>query len=243
MTNFGPMLDLPVLILCGGRGTRAYPDTAEVPKPLLTVGGVPILEHVMGIYAAQGHRRFVLAAGYRADLVAERYGKPIEGLDVTVVDTGLDTGTGERIRLAAGAIKDERFFATYGDGVGNVDVNALLDTHRERHALATVTTVPLRSQYGTIVTDGDDRVAEFREKPTLEGHWINAGFLVIEREALGYWDGESLEEDVLPRLAAHGVLFAYRHHGFWKSMDTFKDRQELEALATEGGAPWQAAGD
>jgi glucose-1-phosphate cytidylyltransferase len=230
--------DLPVLILCGGRGTRAYPDTAELPKPLLTVAGVPILEHVMGIYAAQGHRRFVLAAGYRADMIAERYATPPADLDVAVVDTGLETGTGERIRLAAAAIGEPRFFATYGDGVGNVDVVELLDAHHRMGGLATVTTVPLRSQFGTVVSDTDNRIVEFKEKPILDGHWINAGFFVFEQDAFRYWAGDSLEQDVLPRLAGHGVLFSHRHHGFWKSMDTFKDRQELETLVAHGNAPW-----
>ncbi len=229
---------LDVVILCGGRGTRAYPDTVDLPKPLLTVAGAPVVEHVMGIYAAQGHRRFVLAAGYRGDLLAERYSSPPHGFSVEVVDTGLDTATGERLRRCAGVVDGPRFFATYADGLGDVDLAAALNTHVAAGALLTMTTVPLPSQYGTIVFDSDGRVTDFREKPVLSDHWINAGFFVVERDAFGHWQGEDLEAEVLPALAATGRLVAHRHTGFWRSMDTYKDRQELERLAAGGRPPW-----
>lgn len=231
---------LEVVILCGGRGTRAYPDTVELPKPLLTVGDLPIVEHVMEIYASQGHRRFVLAAGYLGELIAERYAHPGPGRQVTVLDTGADTQTGERLRLAAAHVEGDRFFATYADGVGDVDLAHLLATHDRSGALATVTTVPLPSQYGTLVADEAGRIVAFQEKPILDDHWINAGFFVFDRAVFGSWRGQVLESEVLPELCAMGVLYAYRHHGFWKSMDTFKDRQELTALAQAGHPPWAA---
>lgn len=231
--------ELDVLILCGGKGTRAYPDTLDVPKPLLPVAGVPVVEHVMGVYAAQGFTRFVLAAGYRGDLLADHFAGSIRWPDVHVVDTGLDTDTGERIRLAAPHTTGDRFFATYADGLGDVDLHAVLTTHCRKRALATVTTVPLRSQYGTVVSDRGGRITEFKEKPVLDGHWINAGYFVFERAALEHWSGLNLEQETLPALASRGELYAYRHQGFWKSMDTYKDRQELDALANAGTPPWQ----
>ncbi|MHB8669697.1 MAG: sugar phosphate nucleotidyltransferase [Acidimicrobiales bacterium] len=231
---------LEVVILCGGRGTRAYPDTVELPKPLLTVGELPIVEHVMAIYAAQGHRRFVLATGHLGELIAERYAEPAPGRQVRVVDTGADTQTGERLRLAADHVEGERFFATYADGVGDVDLDRLLATHDRSGALATVTTVPLPSQYGTLVADQSGRVTAFQEKPILADRWINAGFFVLDRAVFGCWRGQVLESEVLPALCERGVLYAYRHPGFWKSMDTFKDRQELTAMAQTGDPPWGA---
>ena len=229
---------LSTLILCGGRGTRAYPDSVQVPKPLLEVGQRPIVEHVMGTYARHGCSRFVLATGYRHELFEQRY-PPGPEQNVVVVDTGVDTDTGDRVARTADRCPGPRFFATYGDGVGNVDLRALLRFHCGSGADITVTTVPLPSPYGTLETAPDGRVTEFREKPRLTDHWINAGFFVIERRALDSWGGANLEQDVLPAMADRGVLFAYRHRGFWKSMDTFKDRQELNRLAEEGTPPWE----
>lgn len=231
---------LEVIILCGGRGTRAYPDTLELPKPLLDIGDAPIVEHVMRIYAGHGHTRFVLAAGYLGELLADRYARPPAGLDVeiSVVDTGSETETGERLRRAAQHVDGDRFFATYADGVGDVDLAELVAFHDRRSALATVTTVPLPSQYGTLETDGYGRVQMFREKPRLPDHWINAGFFVFQRAVFDHWHGEVLENEVLPALADAGKLFAYRHNGFWKSMDTYKDRQALTSLVEGGAPPW-----
>ena len=231
---------MDVVLLCGGKGTRAYPDTLELPKALLPVDGVPIVEHVMRIYARQGHRRFLLAAGHLGDLIAERYARPPHGWEISVIDTGADAETGTRVLRAAEHVRGERFFVTYADGVGNVHMDSLLQFHESRRALATVTTVPLPSQYGTVTTDRDGRIVEFKEKPRLFDHWINAGFFVFERAALARWEGEDLEREVLPALSRAGELFAYRHVGFWKSMDTFKDRQELSALATGDVAPWDS---
>jgi glucose-1-phosphate cytidylyltransferase len=229
---------IDTVILCGGRGTRAYPDTRDLPKPLLEVGDQPIVDHVMDIYVAHGFRSFVLAAGYRVELFRERYGAPRPDRSVRVVDTGPDSGTGRRIASAGPECAGSRFFATYGDGVGDVDLAALLAFHRRTGAAVTVTTVPLPSQYGTLVTEPSGRVLEFREKPRLPDHWINAGFFVFEKAVLDQWPGEDLERDVLPTLADRGLVFAYRHTGFWKSMDTYKDRQELNALAAEAVPPW-----
>jgi glucose-1-phosphate cytidylyltransferase len=224
-------------ILCGGRGTRAWPATAEVPKPMLEVGGRPVLRHVMEIYARQGFTDFVLATGYRGDVIAEWARTLPAEWSVDCLDTGVEADTGERMRACAERT-DGTFFATYGDGLGDVDVNALLGRHREHGGGATVTVVPLPSQYGTIDTDDADRVVAFREKPQLRDHWINAGFFVLDPAELLATRGPSLERDVLPSLAADGKLYVYRHDGFWKSMDTHKDVTELNALAGEEGQPW-----
>jgi glucose-1-phosphate cytidylyltransferase len=230
---------LPALVLCGGRGTRAYPLTAELPKPLLSVGDQPVLRHVLDIYARQGVREFVLAGGFRCDLLADYAAGLPADWRVDVVDTGEGTGTGGRVVKCREHLGD-RFFATYGDGVGNVDLSALVAAHDAAGAAATLTTVPLRSQFGTVDIGDDGRVTAFREKPVLDGHWINAGFFVVDDRAFDAWAGDDLEQEVLPALAARGELAAYRHRGFWRSVDTQKDLADLTALATTGSPPWQS---
>jgi glucose-1-phosphate cytidylyltransferase len=225
------------VIMCGGKGTRAYPHTTEIPKPLLDVAGRPILQHVMEIYAAQGFRSFVLSAGFKAEMVRSFAATMPSEWEIEVVDTGEATNTGGRI-LGVQDRVGETFFATYSDGLGNVDLAALLAFHREHEGAATLTTVPLPSQYGTIDHAADGKVQHFLEKPTLRDHWINGGFFVFDRRAFDLWQGEDLEREVLPALGEAGELYAYRHDGFWKSMDTYKDAVELTALATEGRVPW-----
>jgi glucose-1-phosphate cytidylyltransferase len=226
------------LILCGGKGTRAYPLTAELPKPLLPVHEQPVLGHVMGIYARQGFADFVLAAGYLGHLVEEYAATLPAAWKVDVVDTGEATNTGGRVRRCRELVGD-RFFATYADGLGDVDLHALLDFHDRHAGPATLTTVPLPSQYGTVETGGDGQVACFREKPRLPDHRINAGYFVFDAAAFDHWAGEDLEKDVLPALAAADELYAYEHDGFWKSMDTYKDAVELSRLCEDGDPPWE----
>jgi glucose-1-phosphate cytidylyltransferase len=228
---------MQTLILCGGKGTRAYPQSLEMPKPLMTVGEAPILLHLMNIYARQGFTDFVLAGGYRVDLLrtfAENLSEPWK---VEVVDTGEDTGTAGRIVGCAPSL-GSTFLATYGDGLGAVDLHALLDFHRSHPGSVTVTAVPLPSPYGTLEWDETGRVERFVEKPRLADHWINAGFFVIDDRALGDFDGDDLERQVLPALVAAGELYVYPHVGFWRSMDTYKDALELTALCAEGDGPW-----
>jgi glucose-1-phosphate cytidylyltransferase len=226
------------VILCGGKGTRAYPHTVEVPKPLLEVGDRPVLFHLMQIFAAQGFTDFVLAAGYKLELVEAFAADLPPAWRVDVVDTGEDTNTGGRVRRLAGQLEGD-FFLTYADGLGDVDLGALADFHRAHGGLATLTTVPLPSQYGTLDLDGD-RVRAFREKPRLMDHFINAGFFVLRSDAFDGWPdpGEDLERDVLPAWARAGELHAFRHLGFWKSMDTYKDALDLGALCLDGPGPW-----
>jgi glucose-1-phosphate cytidylyltransferase len=211
-----------------------------VPKALVEIGGRPILWHVIQIYAAQGFDRFLLATGYMGEAVAEFAAGESwpEGVRVEAIDTGLDTPTGGRIAALGGQLGGERFCATYADGVADVDLDALLEHHRLRGALATVTVAQPNIQWGVAALDGD-RVTGFVEKPRSE-HWINGGFFCFEPGVLEYLDADSvLEREPLSRLAADDQLRAYRHEGFWDCMDTYKDAVELNDLWAGGRAPWR----
>jgi glucose-1-phosphate cytidylyltransferase len=230
----------PVLILCGGRGTRLQERTREIPKPLVEIGGMPIVWHVVRIYAAQGYRRFLLLTGYKGEMIEEFAATADwpDGVAVECVDTGLDTPTGGRLHLARSHVEGT-FMATYADGLADVDLSALEEFHRERGGLATMTVVRPELQFGVALLDGDGRVAGFHEKPRSE-HWINGGFFVMEPEALDHLDGGSvLEREPLESLAAAGDLCAYRHAGFWECMDTYKDATQLNDLWASGAAPWK----
>lgn len=228
---------MKVVILCGGKGTRAYPFTEYLPKPMLPVDGTPILVQVMRLFAAQGFRDFVLSVGYRKEVIADYFhGKQTEW-NVELVDTGVETNTGGRI-LGCRDVVGDTFIATYADGLSNVSLRALLDFHESHDGLATITTVPLRSQYGTLVTDPSGRVLSFREKPILREHWINAGFFVLDRAVFDHWQGDDLEREVFPNLAAKGLVYGHRHDGFFKSMDSYKDQLEFEQLVQSGEIPW-----
>lgn len=230
---------MQTVILCGGKGTRAYPHTVDVPKPLLEVAGRPVLEHLLEIYAAQGFTDFLLAAGYKAEMIEEFAQTCDPSWKIDVVDTGLETNTGGRVQRIADRVDDD-FFLTYADGLGNVDLAALRDFHRDHPGAATLTTVALPSQYGTLEVDDEGRVSQFREKPRLHDHVINAGFFVLDSRVFDVWPdpGEDFERDVLPALGAIDELYALRHHGFWKSMDTYKDAKDLSELCTADGPPW-----
>lgn len=232
---------MQVVILCGGRGTRAYPFTEYLPKPMLAIDGTPIVMHLMRLFADQGHKDFILSVGYRKEVIHDYFdGKRLDW-NVELVDTGDDTDTGGRI-LGCRHLLGERFFATYADGLSDVDLASLVRFHESHEGLATITSVPLKSQYGTLETDDAGRVQSFREKPVLREHWINAGFFVMERGVFDHWEGENLEREVFPRLARDGYVYSYRHDGFFKSMDSYKDQQEFETLVKEGNPPWIPGG-
>jgi glucose-1-phosphate cytidylyltransferase len=252
---------IPVVILAGGRGTRLREETAFRPKPMVEVGGRPLLWHVMKIYDHFGFRRFVLPVGYLGDMIKAyflsyadrhadftvetrsgrlmRHDNPPESWSVTVVDTGLDTMTGGRIRRLDRYLPG-RFMVTYGDGVADVPIDRVLAFHESHGRLATVTAVRPPSRFGALGLEGN-RVVEFAEKPQAEGGWINGGFLVFEHEVLSYLadDTTVLEREPLERLARDGQLMAYRHHGFWEPMDTERDRDNLMRLWDDGNAPWK----
>jgi glucose-1-phosphate cytidylyltransferase len=253
----------PVAILCGGRGTRLRERTREIPKPLVEIGGRPIVQHVIELYAAQGFRRFLLATGYRGELIerfAAAHSWP-EGVHVQCVDTGLDTPTGGRIKLlcdpargAGGSIdflgplragtpraRGGTFCVTYADGLADIDLARLLAFHEDHGALATMTVVRPELQFGVAELDGPDgRVLGFREKPRSE-HWVNGGFFCLRMDALEHLEHDSvLEREPLQRLAAADELRAYRHEGFWECMDTYKDAVALNDLWASGAAPWRS---
>jgi glucose-1-phosphate cytidylyltransferase len=234
-------MDETVVILCGGRGTRLREHAQTIPKPLVEIGGQPILWHVIHIYAEQGFSRFVLCLGHRGDLIeafVEGNGLP-EGLTIECVDTGEETPTGGRIALIRDRLEDGRFCATYADGVADVDLAALLDFHSEHGALATMTVVRPELQFGVARLDGANVVEGFEEKPRFEG-WINGGFFCFEPGVLDYLTEDSvLEREPLEGLASDGQLRAYRHTGFWDCMDTYKDAVLLNDLWAADRAPWK----
>jgi glucose-1-phosphate cytidylyltransferase len=230
----------PVVILCGGRGTRLREKTESIPKALVEIGGRPILWHVIGIYAAQGFSDFLLCTGYKGEQIEDWAGGQSwpDGTAVECFDTGLDTPTGGRVRMAAERIGDEPFNATYADGVADVDLRGLLDFHGAHDKLATVTVVKPQIQFGIAELGPDDRVQGFVEKPQFDG-WANGGFFRFEPGVVGYLEPESvLEREPLQRLAADGQLHGYRHQGFWDCMDTYKDAEMLNDLWEAGEPPW-----
>ena len=255
---------LPVVILVGGAGSRLGREGEVPPKALVQVGNRPIVWHVIKIYAAFGYTHFVLTLGYGGNLIRQyfldydllyrdltcspgnsggvEFHHPAAESQwrITLADTGLRTNKAARIRRVAEYLGDGSFFVTYGDGVGNVDIAALLAFHRQHGKLATITGAQPFSQYGLVEAEADGSVKRLDEKPRLN-HWINAGFMVFEHGVLDYLQGDDdldLEKQVLPRLAAAGQLKMYRHTGFWQSMDTLKDAQALSEL-WEKDAPWK----
>jgi glucose-1-phosphate cytidylyltransferase len=231
----------PVAILCGGRGTRLQEHTRTIPKPLVEIGGLPIVWHVVQLYAHAGLRDFVLLTGYLGDQI-EAFVATHEwpaGVTVDCVFTGEDTPTGGRIAKAADRLGGGTFCATYADGVADLDLQDLLAFHADHGAEATMTVVKPELQFGVTELDGDARVTGFREKPRSE-HWINGGFFVFEPAVLDRLAEEHvLEREPLEGLAADGQLRAFCHDGFWDCMDTYKDAVMLNDLWASGAPPWR----
>jgi glucose-1-phosphate cytidylyltransferase len=230
-----------VVILCGGRGTRLQEHTRSIPKPMVEIGGRPILWHVLQIHLAQGFRRFLLLTGYLGEQVerfitAERWPA---GAEIRCLDTGEETPTGGRLHRAADALGEQTFCLAYGDGVADVDLAALLGAHAEHGAPATMTVVRPALPFGVADLNGDGVVRGFTEKPRSD-QWVNGGFFCFEPAVLELLTPESvLERDPLERLAAAGELRAFRHEGFWDCMDTYKDAVALNDLWAAGAAPWK----
>lgn len=254
---------MKVVILAGGLGTRLAEETEVKPKPMVEIGGWPILWHIMKIYGHQGFKEFVIALGYRGDAIKNyllqyhsnatdvtvdlatgrvtSHGTPREDWSAHLANTGLETLTGGRMKRLAPWLQHETFMLTYGDGVANIDLQELLRFHRSHGRLATVTAVRPPARFGGLTFDGTDRVSRFTEKPQIGEGWINGGFFVLEPKVLEYIEGDTThwEREPLERLAAEGQLFAYRHEGFWQSMDTLRDVRLLNSLWSEGSAPWK----
>jgi glucose-1-phosphate cytidylyltransferase len=236
-----------VAILCGGRGARLQEHTRSIPKPLVQVGGRPILWHVISIHISQGFSDFLLLTGYRGDRIASfaaRAGWPAD-VRIRCVDTGEDTPTGGRLHRAGELLDGDRFCLAYADAVADIDLGAMLERHDRCGAAATMAVVRPRLPFGVARLGGDgERVDGFEEKPVSE-HWVNAGFFVLEPAVLALLSGRSvLEYELLSALARDGRLSAYRHHGFWHCMDTYKDAVALNDLwdADPAGAPWLVGG-
>jgi len=227
------------IILAGGLGTRISEETYNKPKPMVEVHGQPLLWHVMSIFASQGYSDFIIAGGYRYDVI-DRWVRSLDAQwKIKVIDTGLETQTGGRIRRCLSEVNDDVCFLTYGDGLGNVSLRKVLEVNLRNDSIATVTAVRPPARFGSLDIHGD-QVKHFGEKSQLDAGWINGGFFVLNREISGYLDSDKqiFESEVLPKLARSGYLTTYQHHGFWKPMDTLREKNELEELAGFSSPPW-----
>jgi glucose-1-phosphate cytidylyltransferase len=254
---------MKVVILAGGLGTRLTEETQIRPKPMVEIGGKPIIWHIMKIYSAHGVNEFIVCLGYKGYLLKEYFAnyylhesdvtfdigrnvtevhhRRAEPWRVTLVDTGAETMTGGRLRRVADYIGRETFCMTYGDGVASIDVKRLLDFHNTHGCLATLTAVRPPGRFGALKLD-THRVQAFQEKPDGDGGWINGGFFVLSPKVIDYIEGDHTvwEQEPLMRLAAEGELCAYGHDGFWQPMDTLRDKRHLEELWQSGRAPWKS---
>jgi glucose-1-phosphate cytidylyltransferase len=254
---------MKVVILAGGRGTRLAEETAIIPKPMVTIGDKPIIWHIMMIYATCGFKDFLIACGYKGEIIKEYFNSYfIRNSDyfvdlrngntdlitaskidwrIGLIDTGLDTQTGGRILRLKKWIGDNTFMVTYGDGLGNINIKSLLDFHKTHGKLATVTAVRPRARFGGLVLEHDSDVVQFSEKSQTNEGWINGGFFIFEPGVFDYLkdDKTILERDPLEQLAVEKQLKAYRHTEFWQPMDTLSEKQILESLWATGEAPWK----
>ena len=230
-----------VIILAGGLGTRISEETGDKPKPMVLIDDRPIIWHLMNIFAAQGFNDFVIAAGYKCEVIQEWVAKSEFEWSVEVLDTGLNTQTGGRIRKCIQNFPDDIFLATYGDGLGNVDINALVNFHRSHGRLATVTAVHPPARFGVLDIENGS-VVHFGEKVQTGSGWINGGFFVLSRQVSDYVldEAEPFETGALPRLATERQLMAFEHSGFWQPMDTLREKLDLQKLARLNPTPWDA---
>lgn len=257
---------MKIVILAGGFGTRLSEETIIKPKPMVEIGGRPILWHIMNIYWLYGFNEFVIALGYKGEIIKEyflNYYNLQSELTISLktgevkaskncyrdwivhlVDTGMNTMTGGRLHRLEDRLKGETFMLTYGDGVSNIDIQKLLEFHKSHGRIATVTAVRPAARFGGMTFNGD-MVIEFKEKPQTGEGWINGGFFVFEPEVFQYLHGDDtvLEGDPLENLAKDGQLMAYKHEGFWQCMDTLRDKRLLEELWESGEAPWKVWDD
>ncbi|PNR91813.1 glucose-1-phosphate cytidylyltransferase [Petrotoga sp. HWHPT.55.6.3] len=254
---------MKVVILAGGYGTRLSEETVNIPKPMVEIGGKPILWHIMKIYSHYGYNDFIICLGYKGYVIKEYFmnyfmhmsditvdlsnggikvhNSKAENWKVTLVDTGLDTMTGGRIKRIKDHLNGERFMLTYGDGVGDVNINSLVKFHESHGKLATMTAVQPSGRFGALRINNDKKVESFVEKPAGDGAWINGGFFVLEPQVIDYIkdDSTTWEREPLENLTKESQLFAYKHEGFWKPMDTLRDKIELERLWSTKEAPWK----
>lgn len=256
---------MKVVILCGGLGTRLREETEYRPKPMVPVGGRPVLWHIMKLYAAAGHNEFILCLGYKGEIIRDYFRNYLwntsdvtlklgrnpqityhtrhdeEDWTVTLLETGQDTQTGGRLRRALPYVGNETFLFTYGDGLTNADINAGIQLHQKSGAVATVTAVKPSGRFGELAMDGQT-ITAFREKPEQESAYISGGFMILEPRIADYLEGGDncvFEKAPMERLAQEGQLKAYTHDGFWQCMDTYREQQLLEKMWVNGKAPWK----
>ena len=255
---------MKVLILAGGMGTRLAEETSIVPKPMVEIGGHPILWHIMKIYSQYGYNDFIILLGYKGYIIKEYFAnyflhrsdvtfdleknqmtiheQHCEPWKVTLIDTGLNTMTGGRVLRAKKYVGNEPFMLTYGDGVSDVNIKELVEFHTSHGKLATMTSVQPEGRFGALVSKPDGQITSFMEKPAGDGAWINAGFFVLQPEVFDYikeGDATIFERTPLEQLAKDGELYTYKHTGFWKCMDTLRDKQQLQEMWDKGIAQWK----
>ena len=254
---------MKVVILAGGLGTRLSEETELRPKPMVEVGGMPILWHIMKIYSSQGYNEFIICLGYKGFLIKEYFANYFlhlsdisielssgnisvhnsksEKIKITLIDTGINTQTGGRIKRVKEYIGHDAFMLTYGDGLADINIKNLIKFHKVNKKLATITAVRPPGRFGSIILGNNSEVLKFEEKPLGDGSWINGGFFVLEPEILDYIEGDDTywERDPMSNLAINKQLSAYKHEGFWKPMDTLRDKTELDNLWNSGKAPWK----
>lgn len=254
---------MKVVILAGGLGTRLSEETSLKPKPMVEIGGMPILWHIMKIYSSQGFNDFIICLGYKGYLVKEYFANyflhksdvtislknnslkvhdsQAEPWNITLVDTGMNTMTGGRIKRVAPHVNGERFMLTYGDGVSNIDVNKLISHHESAKKMCTVTAVQPSGRFGALDLNNSNEVVSFMEKPKGDGSWINGGFFVCEPTIFDYIEGDSSiwEKEPMEKMARENQMSAFKHEGFWKPMDTLRDKFELEQDWQSNNAKWK----
>ncbi len=253
---------MKVVILSGGFGTRISEYTSVIPKPMIRIDGKPIIEHIMEIYSKFGHKDFYLALGYKSEVIKKyfynyeilnsdfkinlnngtvnTYSKPKKDWDIHLIDTGINTMTGGRLKRLSKFIGDETFLLTYGDAVTDLDINRVLDFHKSHNKMVTITGVRPPARFGELTINKNNEVIEFKEKPNIREGWINGGFFVIEPEFLNYIKDDSsiLEKEPLEKVAKINELVAYLHEGFWHCIDTKRDKDNLEEIISSGNKTW-----
>jgi glucose-1-phosphate cytidylyltransferase len=230
---------MQVVILAGGFGTRLSEETDLIPKPMVRIGNIPILEHIMNFYSRFGHNEFIVALGYKAEVIVDYFeGNLNKKFNLRLIDTGLETSTGGRIKKLESQLDDE-FMLTYGDGLSNVNINHLIDHHHQFGKIATVTAVRPPARFGTIET-ANGVVTKFAEKDPQDAGWINGGFFCLNKKICNFISDSttSFESEPLNHLVAIRELSAFEHHGWWQPMDTLRDKRTLESLWERGNAPW-----
>ncbi len=233
---------MKVVILAGGFGTRLSEETDFIPKPLVSIGDKPIIQLIMEIYSFYGFNDFIILLGYKGEMIKE-YFYQLNYNDkwkIKFLDTGLNTDTGGRIKRAVSFIKNRPFMLTYGDGLANINIKELIQFHNNHNGIITMTSVQLASRFGILEIGDKGKVLQFKEKPKENEAWINGGFFVCEPNVIEYIDNDdtTFEKEPLSNISKEGRLFTYRHNGFWKCMDTLRDKRELEILADSDSPPW-----